>query len=283
MKKSRSRKKKQPNYSNIKKLLMASAWSAIVLFSLFFVGRYFFNNLDAKDNVSHNCDFNSLIDVSLKPGMEVTIKDYKGFRVYFNNKYHIPNAVSYEILRTETSGDVPRYKNFEPDPNLSATAYPSDYTRSGYDRGHMAPAGDMKWDQDAMRETFYMSNICPQNHSLNSGGWKKLEEKVREWANRDSAIIVVTGPILSDDMNRIGKTGVAVPKRFFKVLLAPGVKNPRAIGFIYNNAQSKGEVKNYAVSVDRVEAVTGYDFFHNLPDSIENRIESACNYNQWNK
>lgn len=279
----KGRKKSNLRVTNTKRMLLAFAWCALVVLGLFYVGRYFINDAQAKsksENVGH---YSELTDVALKPGMEVNVHDYKGFRVYFNNDYHIPNCVSYEIIRSETSGATPRYKNFEPDPNFRNTAYPSDYTRSGYDRGHMAPAGDMKWDNEAMHETFYMSNICPQNHSLNSGGWKKLEEKVRDWAYRDSSIIVVSGPILSNNMNRIGSTGVAVPERFFKVLLAPGVQKPRAIGFIYDNAPSKGETKNYAVSVDRVEAVTGYDFFHNLPDNIENRIESACNYNEWNR
>ena len=206
---------------------------------------------------------------------------YKGFTVSFNPELHIPNYTVYELTKAEVDGDQARAKSFDCDESVKGCPQPSDYTRSGYDRGHMTPAGDMKWDYTAMRQSFFMTNICPQRHALNGGGWKTLEEKVRDWASRDSALIVITGPITAPGMATIGN-GVAVPPRFFKVLLAPYAVPARGIAFIYRNEGGQKRVADQAVSIDEVEAVTGFDFFSALPDKEENRIESANNYNEWN-
>lgn len=281
-KRSYNRRKSNGDFSKFKRIATISIWGILMIGILLLVGRYFVtSHNDAQDNTINGNPL-SLQEVSLAPGMEIEKHSYTGYNVYFNSQYHIPNCVSYEITRMETTGEVPRCKNFEPDPNFKATAYPSDYIGSGYDRGHMAPAGDMKWSMEAMKESFYMSNICPQNKILNTGAWHKLEKRIREWANRDGSLIVVCGPILTPDMETIGKTKVAVPEKFFKVILAPNVKSPRAIGFIYKNDRCIGDMKDYAVSVDSVESLTGYDFFFNLPDEIENVIEAKCNFNEWN-
>ena len=266
--------------ANVKRMFMAFMWLAIVVGLLYYIGRFMFNDMTAK-GAEPAVDNSPLLDVRLMPGIEVEQCDYVGYRVYFNSKYHIPNCVVYELLRSETQGETPRYKNFEPDPNFEESATPADYTHSGYDRGHMAPAADMKWSSQAMHESFYMSNICPQDKSLNTGGWNKLENKVREWAERDSVLIVACGPIITDDMPTIGNNRVAVPPAFFKAVLAPCANPPRAIGFIYKNQTCKGEVKKYAVSIDAIEASTGYDLFGALPDDVEAAVEATYNYKDW--
>lgn len=281
-KKQKYKSRKSKGGVEIKKIITIGSWLAILLLLLFFVGRYILKNSMYEKPIEDLAGIN-LCEVKLAEIYPEEVYNYTGFRVYFNSKYHIPNCVSYELTRTEIKGKVPRYKNFDVDPNFAESANPRDYTNSGYDRGHMAPAADMKWSRDAMRESFYMSNVCPQNKSLNTGAWHKLENKVREWATRDSAIIVVCGPIFSDKIERIGDNGVAVPKAFFKVLFAPNVAHPRAIAFIYNNEKCKGEMKKYAVTVDSVESLTGYDFFVSAPDDIENKVESVCNFNEWNQ
>ena len=121
-------------------------------------------------------------------------------------------------------------------------------------------------------------------HALNAGAWKTLEDKERLWAKRDSAIIIIAGPIYqSEDKLRIGQAGVRVPSAYFKVLLAPYVDNPRAIAFVYPNEQCPGNMQNYSQSVDYVESITGFDFFSSLPDEIENKIESTYSFKEWNK
>ena len=145
---------------------------------------------------------------------------HTGYTVDFNPEWHIPNWVAYELTEEELQGDVPRAQNFQPDPQLSdCTPSTFDYSRSGYDRGHMAPAVNMKWDEQAMNESFYTSNICPQNHNLNSGVWQQLEERVNLWACSYGNTYIVCGPIMAKEYETIGRAKVAVPEAFFKVVL----------------------------------------------------------------
>lgn len=209
------------------------------------------------------------------------IIDYEYFTVNFNPKLHIPNWVGWELTRQEISGNEKR-GSFQTDESVKGCAQSSDYTKSGYDRGHMVPAADMKWNPTAMDRCFYMTNICPQAHTLNGGAWKKLEEKCRIWADADSSIVIICGPILNPDPDEfIGDSKVAVPKSFFKVIYSPNAKPPRGIGFIMPNGKVPGGLQNAAVTIDEVEAQTGFDFFYELPDDVENQIESECRFHFW--
>lgn len=221
-----------------------------------------------------------------KVGNNVTeeILNYTGFRLSFNKDNHTPNWVAWELLARETDGSTPRENKFWHDENVDGCAWHSDYKRSGYDRGHIIPAADQKWSDKAMTDCFVMCNICPQNHSLNSGAWNTLENKSRIWAMRDSAIVIIAGPIYENtDTERIGDTKVRVPSAFYKVIIAPYVDEPRGIGFVYPNMSSPGNMQNYVMTIDAIEEITGFDFFYNLPDSIENKIESASSFKDWNK
>lgn len=207
---------------------------------------------------------------------EIVIK-HLGYTVSYNNFYKTPNWVAWELTRKETEGDEGRTNKFLPDPELpEPRVVTSDYTNSGYDRGHMAPAADMKWSKQAMKESFYMSNICPQNRKLNRDDWGDLEESCRKWADKYGTIYIACGPIYdSKSPKRIGESRVAVPDRFFKVVLVYNRKNPMAMGFLFENKANHQDLKNYMVTVDKVEEETGLDFFPKVPDSIENRIEST--------
>lgn len=220
--------------------------------------------------------------VATNPSLREEVVEYDGMTVSFNAERHIPNWVSWELTRDEAYGTEPRNNRFQSDPYVKGCATPADYRNSGYDRGHMAPAADMKWSKRAMEQSFYLTNICPQVTSLNTGAWRRLEEKCREWARIDSAIIIITGPVMTDPVKEtIGDTKVAVPDRFFKVILSPYANPPRAIGFIMNNGTVEGGLQKAAVSVDEVEAITGHDFFAILPDDEEARVESQCNFPLW--
>ena len=199
-----------------------------------------------------------------------------GYTVSYNEYYKNPNWVAWELTREETKGETERYDKFMPDPDLSEPrVVHKDYTKSGYDRGHMAPAADMKWSKQAMIESFYMSNICPQTGNLNRGDWNDLEELCRDWAEKYGRIYIACGPIFdSKSPKRIGGHKVAVPDRFFKVVLIYNRKNPIAMGFIFRNITHSQDIDKYMVTVDSVENVTGMDFFSKLPDDVENRIES---------
>lgn len=225
-----------------------------------------------------------LLEVGMNGSVPSQIKEYEGFVVSFNKDTHNPNWVAWELLGSETDGAEKRRNKFYTDGEVIGCAYTQDYTRSGYDRGHMCPAADQKWSQRAMDDCFYLNNICPQDHALNAGAWSTLEKKERIWAQRDSAIIIVAGPIYEGNQQpTIGETGVRVPSAFFKVMLAPYLKEPRAIGFIYPNMTSPGNMQNYAMPVREVEKKTGLDFFKALPDDMEEQVETTTSFNEWNR
>lgn len=221
------------------------------------------------------------IPISMTPQQEQIIR-HTGYTVSYNKELKLPNWVSYELTREETKGKEKRNNRFIADPLVKGIiATNADYARSGYDKGHMAPAADMKWSPQAMKESFYFSNMCPQHPQLNRRGWKNLEEKIRDWAVADSAIIIICGPIIDKPSKTIGKNKVAVPERFFKVILSPFVKPVRGIGFLFNNRQAVEPLSTYAVSIDSIEQLTHMDFFSPLPDEIENAVEANADYYQW--
>lgn len=226
-----------------------------------------------------------LQEVKNSDGLREERIPYTGMTVSFNRDTHEPNWVAWELLGSEVSGESGREPGFLVDAAIDGCATPDDYRLTGFDRGHMAPAGDMKWHPQAMRESFYMTNICPQSPDLNRGAWKKLEEKCRQRAEVDSSLIIICGPVFdkSGPAARIGASGVAVPQKFFKVILAPFVEHPWAIGFIMPNGYVTGGMQKSAVPVDEVEALTGYDFFSVLPDSLETAVESRCDFNAFSR
>ncbi|MBD5340789.1 MAG: DNA/RNA non-specific endonuclease [Bacteroides sp.] len=221
--------------------------------------------------------------VKALPSVESQECEYEGFRLSFNKHNRTPNWVAWELLGSETYGESSRSNKFWQDPDVEGCPTTNDYRNSGYDRGHMCPAADQKWSQKAMEDCFVMANMCPQDHALNAGAWNTLEGRERDWARRDSALVIVAGPIYSaEDRQTIGG-GVLVPGAFFKVILAPYLEQPRAIAFVYPNMSAPGNMQNYVVTVDEVEKLTGLDFFSALPDDIENEVESKSSFREWNR
>lgn len=198
------------------------------------------------------------------------------YTVSYNNKMKNPNWVAWELTRKETTGVQERSNKFVPDPDLKEPrAKSSDYTHTGYDRGHMAPAADMKWSRHAMEESFYMSNVCPQNQKLNRGDWNDLEDACRGWAKKYGTVYIACGPIYDHpNPKRIGTNKIAVPDRFFKVVLIYNRKDPMALGFVFPNLAHSQDLDKYQMTVDDIEHLTGYDFFSKLPDHIEDYIEA---------
>ena len=228
----------------------------------------------------------SMLYVALPKGMSNEVLTSEAMTVYFNPKLHIPNCVIYELTETEVTisdspgGEKRKNYNYDKDPSTRNSPEHWDYRGSGYDRGHMAPAMDMKWSPTAMRQCFYMTNMCPQDHDLNGGAWRLLEEKIHRWGKRDKRLIVATGPIMGKSVKTTGKScAVAIPDAFYKVVYAP--EQGRAIGFIYPNEPVSGSFKKRAVTIDEVERLTGLDFFPALPDNVENVLESHANPDQW--
>lgn len=280
------KKRKRNNSKPAKGNLIGNfvAW-ALTMAAIALGGAYFGGYISASNDIGSTKQtgkYGNLEEVITPKSLKSQVVEYEGMTLSFNSSMHIPNWVAWELSGKEVAGTEPRKDNFRADDNVEGSAEKWDYSYSGYDRGHMAPAADMKWSEKAMDESFFMTNMCPQAKSLNTGAWKRLEEKCRQWAEIDSAIIIVCGPVLTDSITEfIGDSHVAVPQRFFKVILSPFVDSPRGIGFIMPNGKVPGGMQASAVSIDEVERVTGLDFFSSLPDDLEEEVESQCRFHYW--
>lgn len=224
-----------------------------------------------------NTDMGQLEIPSMPKGKQGQVIQRTGYTLAYDKKTKTPQWVAWELTKEETKGNHERTDKFLPDPNVEgAKVVTTDYTGSGYDRGHMAPAGDMKWSKKAMEESFYMSNICPQIHHLNTGDWNELEANTRKWARRYGSVYVTCGPIYNGSRRTqyIGKNRVKVPDAFFKVILIQSPKKTCALGFFFENEAGQRPLNEYLVSVDYLEQTTGIDFFPSLPDELENTLEA---------
>lgn len=208
---------------------------------------------------------------------------HSGFSLSYSEEHEQAAWVAYVLSSKETEGKIPRSNNFREDPSIiSGSAKLTDYKGSGYDRGHLAPAGDLKWSESSMKDSFYLSNMSPQVPGFNRDIWKRLEEWTRDQTMINGEIIVITGPVLTDGpYEEIGVSGVDIPKRYFKVLLDYTEPDIKAIGFIMENKTSKEDILNFAVSIDKVEEITGLDFLYLLEDKLENNIESELSLHMW--
>lgn len=213
-----------------------------------------------------------------------TILTYTGFVINYNTQRLIPNWVAYELTAEELDGDVPRAKGFSMDLDYKGLqAMREDYSNTGWDKGHMAPSADMKWSQTAMSESFYLTNVCPQNPDLNGRDWHTLENRVRDWARQYGRVWVVCGPLVQDNhYGTIGERQVTVPDGFFKAVLRQESDGTfRAITFIFENISIRQPLKDAVITVDDLEVLTGYDLFPNLDDSIEEVVESTASWEAW--
>ena len=202
--------------------------------------------------------------------------------VSYNQITKCPNWVAWHLTSEHVDGTVKRMNGYWEDkevPRPRATI--DDYRGTKWSHGHMCPAGDNKWDEQAMHESNLLTNICPQDRGLNSGVWNKIEQDCRRWAKKFGDVYIVCGPVLlNKEHETIGKNKVVVPEAFFKVILCLQGK-PKAIGFVVRNNEGKKKRDQFINTIDEVERITGIDFFPALPDSIENDVEAYSNIEDW--
>ena len=207
---------------------------------------------------------------------------HEGYSLSYSEPHEQAEWVAYELKKSHLASTNHKRPYFEIDKAVKTGAASwRNYKKSGYDRGHLCPAGDRRFSKSAHDETFLTSNISPQEHQFNSGIWNTLEQKVRYWARKYDGVFVVTGGVLKGNMKTIGTEDVAVPNQFYKVLIDNNTGNTKVIAFLMPHKNSRKSLYEFVVSVDEVEALTGIDFFPELEDSLEDELEASSSYKGW--
>lgn len=210
------------------------------------------------------------------------IVHHEGYSLSYNEKHEQAEWVAYELKKSHLSSTNHKRPYFEIDKAVKTGAASwRNYKNSGYDRGHLCPAGDRKYTKQAHDETFLTSNISPQEHQFNAGIWNTLEQKTRYWAGKYDGVYVVTGGVLKGNMKSIGTENVSVPNQFYKVLIDNNTGKTKMIAFLMPHKDSNKPLYEFVVSVDEVEALTGIDFFPELEDAIEDKLEASSSYKGW--
>jgi len=211
---------------------------------------------------------------------QIVKHDY--FSLSYNEKYEQAEWVAYELKKSYVRSSNFDRPYFVEDPKVKTrSADWRNYKKSGYDKGHLCPAGDMEFAINAYNDTFFTSNISPQLHDFNGGVWNRLEQKVRYWATKYDGVYVITAGVLQPSLKTIGQEQVLVPNYFYKILLDNSNGQYKMIAFLVPNAKSNKPLYEFVVSVDRIEKMTGIDFFPKLDDKTENRLEKNSDYKAW--
>lgn len=204
------------------------------------------------------------------------------YSLSYVEKYEQAEWVAYAVTPKHLKRTKYERPKFVQDPKVfTSSAHLNNFKKSGYDRGHLCPAADMKISKKAYEETFYTSNVSPQLPEFNKGVWNRLENKVRYWVTKYDGLFVITGGVLENDLPTIGQESVAIPKYFYKILLDDSRGKLRAIAFLVPHEKSDRPLYEFVVSIRSIEALTGIDFFYQLPVSIQDEIETTASYKTW--
>jgi endonuclease G len=206
---------------------------------------------------------------------------YTGINIAYNEANEQALWVCYLITKNYLENPVCERKNrFKSDPNIhSKSANPKDYYKSGYDRGHLAPAADMLWSEEAMRESFYMSNMSPQKPGFNRGVWKRLESAVRKTALIEDSLIIITGALFYDSLGSIGENNVTIPGYYYKAIIDISAPHLGAVAFVIPNRNTKLPLDKFAISLDSLESLSKINLLEPLPDDLENQLENTVDNN----
>ena len=220
----------------------------------------------------------------LPKGTSEPVTHHNYFSLAYNEDLESASWVCYELIKTSIQVPNVERSNWYMSDELITTgsAVYHDYSGSEYTRGHLAPAGDMAFNNLAMKESFVMSNMTPQLKNFNGGVWNELEQCVRDWAYEKDLLAVCTGPVFIDESIRyIGRNKVAVPHAFYKAIL--DIDTGEAISFLIPHAVTDLPLHEFAMSIDELESELGIDFFYNYFDNSikESASESTVNLEMW--
>ncbi|NIJ46310.1 endonuclease G [Wenyingzhuangia heitensis] len=232
----------------------------------------------AQNNTNNNYDTLAFNFTTYQPSSQNQVANKTYYSLDYNEEHEQANWVYYLLTSEFVNGTAKRKDNFKADKTITTeSANLSDYKKSGYDRGHLCPAADMKLNEQAMSETFLLSNMSPQLPSFNRGEWKRLESQVRKWAIEEDSIIVITGPVFKNNIAQIGKNKVTVPGAYYKVIYDL-TKPQKMTAFIMPHTKEIKTFTNYQTTVNKVEQETGIDFFAILPDELEENLEANSSW-----
>lgn len=207
---------------------------------------------------------------------------HQNYSLSYSEKHEQAEWVAYELKANHLSRINYKRPYFEIDNAVKTkAAHWRNYKKSGYDKGHLCPAGDRRFTKTAHDETFLTSNISPQKHSFNAGIWNRLEQKVRYWAKKNNGVFVVTGGVLENNLKTIGSENVAVPKQFYKIILDNTKGKIKILAFLVPHKESNLPLYKFVVPVDTIETLTGIDFFPELDNKIEDVLEASSAYKNW--
>lgn len=256
-----------------------------VLLFLCVIGFWLFENFYTPDSYSNpNKNGKGLVfNESLLPSSTfnaIITHDY--YLLSYSEPHEQAEWVAYTLEKEHLTYDDRKRPYFIEDPKVkSKSADWRNYKGSGYDRGHLCPAGDRRFSEYAYNETFYTSNISPQNKEFNAGVWNRLEMQVRKWCKRYGTLTIITGGVLSNDLNEIGPEDVDVPNAFYKVVIREDENAIKVLAFLVPHYESNKPLSSFLVSVDELEAVTNLDFFEKLEDKTQNEIEGKVIQKGW--
>ena len=200
--------------------------------------------------------------------------EYTYYQLCYSPKHRISKWAMHELTLAQIKGSQDRTNDFRPDLSIDDPVFGNDYRRSGFDRGHLVPAADMRLNFQAMSETFYMTNMTPQNPGFNSGVWNSLEAHIRKEVEHLGPALIITAPVLMEtESYPMIRSEVSIPDEFYKI--AYFYKNQSMQAYLIPNTHAQGKsFRTFSVSVRDIEDLTGIDFFSELPDDLENTLES---------
>ena len=204
------------------------------------------------------------------------------FTLSYQEGYELASWAAYQLTPEQAKANGTVKEKYAEDPAVATgTSSPKDYKNAGFIMAQLVPPEDMFINQQAVEETFLMSNIVPQKPAFNKYVWKTNERLIREWAKEGNTLYIVAGPVLTDaPFGTFGPNKVSIPTRYYKAVL--DANGSRAVGFVFRSNTASGTQKFFAVSIDELEKITGIDFFHTLPDDLEAKIENNNDLTKWN-
>ncbi|MEN8788504.1 MAG: DNA/RNA non-specific endonuclease [Flavobacteriaceae bacterium] len=260
-------------------------WIYTTLLIICIVGFWIFENFYTPQSYSTSSDDVSKTEVPsfyVPTSTTGQVVEHDHYSLSYSEAHEQAEWVIYMLKKDHLTYDDRERPDFIEDPYIdSKSASWRNYKGSGYDRGHLCPAGDRRFSEMAYRETFYTSNISPQDPDFNAGIWNELEKQVRIWGKRYGELFIATAGVLENDLETIGDEDVAVPRWYYKIVLRGSGQDLKVIAFLIPNHFANGTLEDYVVSIDQIEGLTGLNFFKSLPEQLEREIESETNKNDW--